>query len=60
MVEEGFQASVHEQLVPGLGTRYQVRSGLYDTFNEARAALRELEEEFDVAGFTVPVDLPLE
>jgi outer membrane protein assembly factor BamE (lipoprotein component of BamABCDE complex) len=55
---KGYDARLMEQIVPGLGTRYQVRSGLYDTYNEAVAALKILEKELDVAGITVPVDVP--
>ena len=40
---KGFPAILDEQIVPGLGTRHQVRSGLYDTFDEALAQLRILE-----------------
>ncbi|MDX2418844.1 MAG: outer membrane protein assembly factor BamE [Xanthomonadales bacterium] len=57
---KGFPVSLEEQIVPGLGTRHQVRSGLYDTYNEAQAQLRILEKELKVAGITVPVDIPLE
>jgi outer membrane protein assembly factor BamE len=57
---KGFQASLAEQIVPGLGTRHQVRSGLYDTYNEAQAQLRILEKELDVAGITVPIDIPID
>jgi outer membrane protein assembly factor BamE (lipoprotein component of BamABCDE complex) len=57
---KGFQAEFAEQIVPGLGTRHQVRSGLYDTYNEALAALREIEKELNIVGITVPVDIPLE
>ena len=57
---KGFQASLDEQIVPGLGTRHQVRSGLYDTYNEAQQQLRILEKALNVAGITVPVDIPLE
>ena len=42
---KGFQTSLEEQVVPGLGTRHQVRSGLYDTYNEAQAQLRILEKK---------------
>jgi len=56
---EGYQAEFAEQVVPGLGTRHQVRSGLYDTFNEAQAALRRIEKELNVVGITVPVDIPI-
>ena len=57
---KGFPAVLDEQVVPGLGTRHQVRSGLYDTFDEALAQLRILEKALKVAGITVPVDIPLE
>jgi len=57
---KGFPADLNEQVVPGLGTRHQVRSGLYNTFNEAQAQLRILEKELKVAGITVPVDIPTE
>jgi len=57
---KGFEAELLEQIVPGLGTRYQVRSGLYDTFNEAQAALRLIEKELNIVGITVPVDRPFE
>ncbi len=52
--------TLREQIVPGLGTRHQVRSGLYDTFNEAQEQLRIIEKALKVAGITVPVDIPLE
>ena len=57
---QGFPAEVAEQIVPGLGTRYQVRAGLYDTYNEAIAALRIAEKALNVVGITVPVDIPLD
>lgn len=57
---KGFEAEVSQQVVPGLGTRHQVRSGLYDTFNQALAALREIEKELKIVGITVPVDVPFE
>lgn len=57
---KGFAAEVQERIVPGLGTRHQVRSGLYDTFNEAQAALRLIEKDLKIVGITVPVDRPLE
>ncbi len=52
---KGYTASLSEQIVPGLGTRHQVRSGLYDTFNEAQAALRKMEKDLNIVGVTVPV-----
>ena len=57
---KGFEAMLLEQIVPGLGTRHQVRSGLYDTFNEALAALRLIEKELKIVGITVPVEVPRE
>jgi len=57
---KGFPAEFAEQIVPGLGTRHQVRSGLYDTYNEAIAALKIAEKALNVVGITVPVDIPLE
>jgi len=56
---KGFEANEEEQVVRGLGTRHQVRSGLYDTFNEARAALQSIEKSMKIIGITVPVDIPL-
>ncbi len=55
---KGYPAKLEEQIVPGLGTRHQVRSGEYDTYNEALAALRKLEKELKVVGITVPVTEP--
>ncbi len=57
---KGYQADFAEQIVPGLGTRHQVRSGLYDTYNEALAALRRIEKDLKIVGITVPVGTPLE
>ncbi|MBT8069211.1 MAG: outer membrane protein assembly factor BamE [Xanthomonadales bacterium] len=57
---KGYEARLMEQIVPGLGTRHQVRSGLFDTYNEAFTALRAMEKDLDVAGITVPVDVPKE
>jgi outer membrane protein assembly factor BamE len=57
---KGYSASLSEQIVPGLGTRHQVRAGLYDTYNEALVALRRMENDLDVVGVTVPVDIPIE
>jgi outer membrane protein assembly factor BamE (lipoprotein component of BamABCDE complex) len=56
---KGHTASLNEQIVPGLGTRHQVRAGLYDTFNEAQAALRRIEKDLNIVGITVPVDIPI-
>lgn len=57
---KGYAANVEQTIVPGLGTRHHVRSGLYDTYNEALAALRQMEKDLDVVGVTVPVDVPIE
>lgn len=57
---KGYEPELIEQIVPGLGTRHQVRVGLYDTYNEAIAALRQIEKDLKVIGITVPVDIPLE
>jgi len=57
---KGYEAKLAEQIVPGLGTRHQVRSGLYNTFDEAQAALRRMEKDLDVVGITVPVDVAVE
>ena len=56
---KGHTATLNEQVVPGLGTRHQVRAGLYDTYNEAQAALRIIEKDLNVVGITVPVDIPI-
>ncbi len=58
--EKGYTAKHARQVVPGLGTRHQVRFGLYDTFNEARAMLDKIEKDLKIVGITVPVDVPLE
>ena len=57
---KGYQADFAEQVVPGLGTRHQVRSGLYDTYLEAYIALGAIEKDLGIVGITVPVDIPLE
>lgn len=57
--DKGYIAKLTEQVVPGLGTRHQVRVGLYDTYNEAQDALRQIENDLDIVGITVPVDLPI-
>jgi len=54
---KGYTANLNEQIVPGLGTRHQVRSGLYDTFNEAQAVLQKMEKDLNIVGVTVPVDV---
>jgi len=56
---KGYEPEMVEQVVPGLGTRHQVRVGLYDTYNEAIAALRQVEKALKIIGITVPVDIPL-
>jgi outer membrane protein assembly factor BamE len=56
---KGFQVTLREQVVPGLGTRHQVRSGLYNTYNEAQAQLRIIEKALKIVGITVPVDTPI-
>jgi len=55
---KGYTASLNEHIVPGLGTRHQVRSGVFDTYNEAQTALRKMEKELNVVGVTVPIDVP--
>jgi len=55
---KGYTASLNTQIVPGLGTRHQVRSGVFDTYNEAQTALRKMEKELNVVGITVPIDVP--
>jgi cell division septation protein DedD len=60
MRDAGHPARVAETIVPGLGTRYQVRTGMYDTYNEAQAALRRIEKDLDIAGITVPVDTAID
>jgi len=57
---KGYEAVLRERIVPGLGTRHQVRSGLFDTYNEARAQLNTIERDLKIVGITVPVDLPIE
>ena len=57
---KGYEPELIEPVVPGLGTRHQVRVGLYDTYNEAIAALRQIDKDLKVIGITVPVDIPLE
>jgi outer membrane protein assembly factor BamE len=57
---KGYEVELLQQIVPGLGTRHQVRSGHFDTYNEAIAALERMEKDLDVAGITVPVDIKAE
>lgn len=59
VIAKGHTATLNEQIVPGLGTRHQVRAGLYDTYNEAQAALRIIEKDLNIVGITVPVDIPI-
>jgi outer membrane protein assembly factor BamE len=56
---KGHEANLNEHIVPGLGTRHQVRAGLYDTFNGAQAALRRIEKDLNIVGITVPVGIPI-
>lgn len=58
--EKGYDATEREFLVPGLGTRHQVRAGLYDTYDQAHTALEKMESDLGIAAITVPVDLPLD
>jgi len=57
---KGYPVEFLEQIVRGLGTRHQVRSGLYDTYIEAQAALRRIEKDLNIVGVTVPVDIPMD
>ncbi len=57
---KGYVVRLVEQIVPGLGTRHQVRTGLYDTYDEAIAALEQIEKKLKLVGITVPVDRPLQ
>ncbi len=57
---KGYDAKMVEQVVPGLGTRHQVRSGLYHTFNEALSKLQGIEKDLKIAGITVPVHMSAE
>lgn len=52
---KGYPARLEEKIVPGLGTRHQVRSGQFGTYNEALAALKKIEKDLKVVGITVPV-----
>ena len=49
-------------LLPGFIDAHShfLRAGLYDTFNEARVALLRMEQDLNVTGITVPVDIPLD
>ena len=57
---KGYAANVEQTIVPGLGIRHHVRSGLYDTYNEALSALKQMEKDLNIVGITVPVDVPIE
>lgn len=57
---KGYAAKHVRQVVAGLGTRHQVRSGLFDTLDEAVAMLQQIEKDMRIVGITVPVDIPLE
>lgn len=56
--DKGYETTLTERVVPGLGTRHQVRMGLYDTFDEANGMLKAIEKALNVAVITVPVDTP--
>lgn len=56
--DKGYETRLTEQVVPGLGTRYQVRMGLYGTFDEANGMLKVVEKALNIAAITVPVDTP--
>ena len=56
--EKGIDTHLAEQVVPGLGTRHQVRSGNYKTFNEARIALADAEKALKIIAITVPIEIP--
>lgn len=53
---KGYTATLFEQIVAGLGTRHQVRSGLFDTYDEAQAMLKRMEKDLKITGITVPVE----
>lgn len=53
---KGYEITLREQVVPGLGTRHQVRMGLYSTFDEANALLKGIEKDLKIAAITVPVE----
>lgn len=55
---KGYETELAQRIVPGLGTRHQVRMGLYDTFDEANGMLKAIEKALNVAAITVPVDSP--
>lgn len=58
--DKGYETELVEQVVPGLGTRHQVRMGLYDTFDEANGVLKGIEKALNIGAITVPVDVPNE
>lgn len=53
---KGYETTLREQIVPGLGTRHQVRMGLYSTFDEANGLLKSIEKDLKIAAITVPVE----
>jgi len=55
---KGYETTLKEQVVPGLGTRHQVRMGRYDTFDEANSLLNGIEKDLKIGAITVPVDVP--
>lgn len=57
---KGYETKLVEQIVPGLGTRHQVRMGRYDTFDEANGALNGIEKALNIGAITVPVNVPNE
>ena len=54
---KGHQAELKQQVVPGLGTRHQVCTGMFDTYNEAQVTLKRLEKDLNVAGITGPAEV---
>lgn len=56
--EKGYETTLKEQVVPGLGTRHQVRMGRYDTFDEANSMLNGIEKDLNIGAITVPVNTP--
>ena len=56
--QKGYEVTINDHVVPGLGTRHQVRMGLYDTFDEANALLKSVEKALNVGAITVPVEVP--
>jgi len=52
--DAGFEASVSNHEVAGLGTRYLVRTEEIDTHSEAEQQLRSINSAFDLGGFLIP------